>query len=108
MSMTLFLFKLIHIIFLQKNERSVNLQPKILVYNTSGEEKRMKEDDIILSAHIACHSSTNSVDHLCELLKDIGKKSFEDLKLHGTKTSMIIKNVIGKSLEEDLKKAKIV
>ena len=61
---------------------------------------------ILLNAHVAVHSSVRSIDHLSEMLRSQGAKSvYEDIKIHRTKCSMIIKNVIGASLREELRQA---
>ena len=66
----------------------------------------VKTAEVLLSAHVAVHSSVSSVDHLSEMLKSQGTKSvYEDIKLHRTKCSKIIKNVIGASLKDELRKA---
>jgi hypothetical protein len=57
-----------------------------------------------LAAFIAAHSSIRSVDHLGELIKQIGHQTkLQNLRLHQTKCSAIIKYVIGHSLFESLK-----
>lgn len=44
-----------------------------------------------------------SVNHLCDLLNEVGKKSqLEDLKMHRTKCSALIKHVITPSMLEKL------
>ena len=55
---------------------------------------------------MAVHSSICSVDHLSEMVKELGAKStLGDIKLHRTKAGMIIKNVNGASLKHKLKQA---
>lgn len=60
--------------------------------------------DIRLSAFIACHAFINSVDHLSNTLKHISnnteKNIFEKIRLHRTKCSSIILNVIHHALEK--------
>ena len=55
-----------------------------------------KETDLKLALYVATHSAVNSVDHLCEILEILGRgtKSLEQLKLHRTKCSNLIKHVI--------------
>lgn len=70
----------------------------------SNEEKK---NDITLAVFIATHTSLRSIDHLGEILKNIGKQSkcsMQNLRLHRTKCSALIKHVIGPSLLEGLKK----
>lgn len=68
---------------------------------TSNENKKA---EIKLAAYIATHGSIKSVDHLSDLLKCLANKdsAVENIKLHRTKCSMIIKNVIAESLKEEL------
>ena len=55
---------------------------------------------------MAVHSSIRTIDHLGELVKEHGLKStWEDTSVHRTKCSMIIKNVVGATLKNELKKA---
>jgi len=35
--------------------------------------RAQKEEDCKLAAQVACHSSTRTVDHLSEVLQDVGK-----------------------------------
>lgn len=66
-----------------------------------GDEK--KANDLRLAVYIAMHSSIRSVDHLTELLKDLGKgSSLENLRMHRTKCSKLIANVISPALLTDL------
>lgn len=48
--------------------------------------------------------SVKSVDHLSELLKSLGETPFDNLKLHRTKCTMVIKYVIAESLKNDDRK----
>ncbi|XP_071578842.1 general transcription factor II-I repeat domain-containing protein 2B-like [Temnothorax nylanderi] len=62
--------------------------------------------DIKLALYITMHSSIRSVDHLGELLSTLGKGSnLENLRLHRTKCSNVIKHVIAPVLFKDLVKA---
>ena len=62
-----------------------------------------KEIDIKLAIHTVCHSTVNTVDHLTELLKEIGKGSdLEKLKMHRTKCSKLILNVIAPSILKEI------
>ncbi|KAK3918357.1 Zinc finger protein 862, partial [Frankliniella fusca] len=55
--------------------------------------------DLRLAMYIATHTSIRSVDHLTDLLKVIGKgTALERLRLHRTKCSKLIKNVIAPGL----------
>jgi len=59
----------------------------------------------MLAVHISTHSSIRSIDHLGEMLKVFGKGSnLENLKLHRTKCSKLILNVLSPAILEDLVK----
>lgn len=59
-----------------------------------------------IAAHIACHSSVLTVDHLGALIKDITQKRFS---MHRTKCTMLIRKVLGPEMHneflEDLKQS---
>ena len=66
-----------------------------------GEENQTKKNEILLSAHIAVHSSIKAVDHLGEIVAGFSQeKTLKDTKLHQSKCSMIIKNLIAESLRK--------
>lgn len=82
----------------QQNNQTV-LSNTIIITN------KQKELELKLSLYVATHTSIKSIDHLGEILKVIGKKNnslLSNLKLHRTKCSTIIKNVISPSLLEEL------
>lgn len=59
--------------------------------------------DLKLAAHVACHSSVKTIDHLGEVLKSTGKNSkLYDLKLHRTKCSKIICRVLAPCMLQEL------
>lgn len=59
--------------------------------------------DIKHTVLMANHASIRSIDHLGELIVALGKESdLERLRLHHTKCSSILFNVINASLKEDL------
>ncbi|KAK3918936.1 Zinc finger protein 862 [Frankliniella fusca] len=67
------------------------------------EKEQRKIKDIKLSAYTACHTSIKAIDHLGELLKSIGTGSgLQNLRLHRTKCSKIIINVIAPTFLEDI------
>ncbi|XP_050059097.1 uncharacterized protein LOC114130437 isoform X1 [Aphis gossypii] len=83
----------------------VQTQPKLSAYGVSNVSRENKHIDIMLAVHIATHSSIRSIDHLGEMLKVFGKGSnLENLKLHRTKCSKLILNVLSPSIVEDLVK----
>ena len=55
--------------------------------------------ELKLAAHIACHSSITTVDHLGEIVKNI---SGEDISLHRTKCSALIKKALGPAVHDEL------
>lgn len=59
----------------------------------------VKKAELKLAAHIACHSSIQTVDHLGELVHSISGK---DLAIHRTKCTALIKRVIGPSVHLEL------
>lgn len=61
----------------------------------------VKASELKLAAHIACHSSIRTVDHLGELVKDI---SCKDLSLHRTKCTALVNKVLGPSMFSDLRR----
>ncbi|XP_057324621.1 uncharacterized protein LOC130667150 [Microplitis mediator] len=60
--------------------------------------------ELQIAAFIAEHTSINTVHHLTELLKKIDPKSdvFNNMKLHRTKCAMLMKNILGPCMLEDL------
>lgn len=63
----------------------------------------VKNAELKIAVYVAQHSSIKTVDHLGELLPKLDSTtSFQNLKVHRTKCTMLIKNVIGSSLHEDL------
>ncbi|XP_023244774.1 uncharacterized protein LOC111642638 [Centruroides sculpturatus] len=84
---------------LEKNAKSSKKLPFEPVIRTETKIAELK-----LSAFVAEHSSINTVNHLTELLPKIDEKSkiFGELKLHRTKCSMLLKNVFGASVIEEL------
>lgn len=64
-----------------------------------------KEIEMKIAAYIAIHSSIKSVDHLSELMSGSNSKGnteIEKMKLHRTKCTMIIKNVISEGFKIEL------
>lgn len=57
-----------------------------------------------LALHICCHSSFNSCDHLVDLCKNAIKDSAvtSKIKMHRTKCTAIVKNVLSIHFEQDL------
>ena len=84
-----------------KHQRQSNKIPlKIERYN---EDQQVKEMELQIAVAVTCHSSINAVDHLGEIVVQHGKGSkLEQLKLHRTKWSVFIKEVLSPALYEDL------
>lgn len=57
-----------------------------------------KAASLKMAAHIACHSSILTVDHLSTLIKDMTSKRFS---LHRTKCSMLIRKVLGPEMHNE-------
>lgn len=70
----------------------------------SKKEDRITKLELQLSVYVACHSSVNSIDHLCDLLKkDMpSTSSSENIRLHRTKCTALIKKVISPVLLKEL------
>lgn len=63
--------------------------------SSSSFTKKQKEADLNLAVHVAVHSSIRTIDHLEEVLRYHGKGSkLENFRMHKTKFSVLIKNVI--------------
>lgn len=57
--------------------------------------------------YIAVHTSIKSIGHLGELLSLLGKgRKLENLRIHRTKCSKIIENVLASELIQDVKECK--
>ena len=54
--------------------------------------------ELKLAAHIACHSSIATVDHLGEIVKNISGK---DISLHKTKCSALIKKALSPAVHDE-------
>lgn len=62
-----------------------------------------KAIDLKLAVYVATHSAIRSMDHLSDLLLQLGKKStLESLHMHRTKCSKLISNVISSALLSEL------
>nr|XP_039266528.1 uncharacterized protein LOC120341976 isoform X1 [Styela clava] len=57
-----------------------------------------KAASLKMAAHIACHSSILTVDHLSALIKEMTQKRFS---LHRTKCSMLIRKVLGPEMHNE-------
>ena len=86
-----------------KAEGIVTELPKFIKQASSEEQKKA---DIRLAVYVAEHSAIRSVDHLGELLSKNHSESqtLANLKLHRTKCTYLLTNVIAPSLHEELVK----
>lgn len=68
--------------------------------NSSNTEK---VNDIKMAVSIACHTSTRYIDHLGEMVRDLGKGSpLEHMRMHRTKCSKVIERVVAPSLLQEI------
>ena len=66
-------------------------------------KKSTQRIELILATHTACHTAIRTIDHLGEILASNGKKSdFSDLKLHRTKCTRLITEVIAPAFKETM------
>ncbi|XP_050064266.1 uncharacterized protein LOC126553133 [Aphis gossypii] len=98
-----------HLTDLQRHEKMKNLNSQQfnqdVLSNSIIITNEQKELDLKLSLYVATHTSIKIIDHLGEILKVMGKKNnslLSNLKIHRTKCSTLIKNVISPSLLEEL------
>jgi hypothetical protein len=89
------------------SSRAPNTSQKLmptLYPKTTDADSAVKKAEIELSLAITCHASIRSIDHISEIVKRHGEKStLSDIKLHRTKCTGIIKNIIAASFIEELK-----
>lgn len=66
-------------------------------------EKR-KIAELKIAVYVAEHSSIKAVDHLALVIKDLDKDSqiLQNIKLHRTKCSALIKNILSPCIMQDL------
>jgi hypothetical protein len=82
-------------------DRNLNtLQTKLSCAKQSSGDK---SPDIHLALSMCCHSAISTIDHIGEIVSKYGKGSqSEKLKLHRTKCTKLIQNVISASLEDEI------
>ncbi|CAL1292739.1 unnamed protein product [Larinioides sclopetarius] len=69
-----------------------------------GEDETLKKAELQLAASISCHCSLSSIDHIGEIVQQHSKGSvLEKLKLHHTKCSRLISEVISVALKSELR-----
>ena len=56
----------------------------------------VKVAELKLAAHIVCHSSGHTVDHLGEIIRDVSGKN---IQLHRTKCAALIRRVLGRAMQ---------
>jgi len=75
-----------------RNLFDVGCQPKVT-------DNTIKNIELKLAAHIACHSSIATVDHLGELVRDFSDKG---IAVHRTKCTALIKWFLSPSMHKNL------
>lgn len=89
-----------------KEIRFSKTQPKLASFGYSSNKDTLSNEkimDIKMSTYIAAHSSIRSIDHLSEVLKTCGIGSpLENIQLHRSKCSAIIKNVLEPAMLKEL------
>jgi|SRR5215469_2231052 len=88
----------------KKNEKSLKTTKSALhFFHKEIPNESLQIFDIKFSVSMACHCSIRSVDHLTDIIKEHARGSnLEKLKLHRTKCTCIIKNVVNVALREKL------
>lgn len=96
-----------------KNANSINLQLNITKKFQPIDKHTITKFELRLAVYVSCHSAISTIDHLTDLLKKEVKavndydnyyhnnhnnQAFDELKLHRTKCTALIKNVISPSL----------
>jgi hypothetical protein len=76
-------------------------QKKILPF-CKVESTDTKRRELLLAAHIACHSSVRTVDHLSEVMVKIYPESSKDISLHRTKCSALINKVLAPNILSEI------
>lgn len=73
-------------------------------FKASDKSTELKTAEIQFAVSVACHCSILAIDHIGEIIQKSCKCHLSNLKLHRTKCTKIISNVVAKSLSEELKK----
>ena len=85
------------------HEKGENCETIVSYFGAFAEKTKLKEFEIKYSVAIACHSSVKAVDHLSGVVKEYSSKSaLENIRLHRTKCTKLITNVVAKSYYEEL------
>lgn len=80
-----------------------NVQPSLDTMGVSVVDQKTKSVDLKLAVFIAAHSAVRSIDHLGEILRLLGKgSSLEHVRIHRTKCSKLIQNVISPAMLTEL------
>ncbi|KAK4320651.1 hypothetical protein Pmani_008484 [Petrolisthes manimaculis] len=76
---------------------------KIFCTKPTAQRDQVKIFEVKYAVGIACHSSISSVDHFTEIVSELSKgQALENVKLHRTKCSAILKNIVSISVLEEL------
>lgn len=90
-----------------QNMRKIDPKQVSLKTAFSKGENKITKFELQLSVYVANHSTVNSIDHLCDLLKKhmpstASTSSSETLRLHRTKCTALIKKIISPALLREL------
>lgn len=71
---------------------------------STSEDEALKKAELQLAASISCHCSISSIDHIGEIIQQYSKGSvLEKLKMHRTKCSRLISEVLSVELKNELR-----
>lgn len=87
-----------------KEHIEIAATPKITLFAKQSISERRKVLELKLATFVAEHCSINAIDHLGVLIKnsDTNSEILKDIKLHRTKCTSLMKNVIAPCMLDDL------
>lgn len=87
-----------------KNEKACLRIPKIHQFAVPTIDEKRKIAELKLAAYVSEHSSVNAIDHLSTVVKDLDPDSpiLSKIKLHRTKCTGLIVNVLSPCMLQDL------
>ncbi|CAL1674544.1 unnamed protein product [Lasius platythorax] len=87
-----------------KNQQIVATLPKIDTFAKITLSQQKKVAELKIATYVAEHCSIKTVDHLSIMIKSLDEESrvLQDIKLHRTKCSALIKNVLSPCILEEL------
>lgn len=87
----------------KKQTSMISQNRKISTAREKLNEDEVKRMELQFAVAITCHSAIMAIDHFGEIIVQHGKGSkLEKMKLHRTKCSILIKDVISPALNEDI------